>query len=55
MKKKVASIMRYKGDKERAIKWLHSLPVKYNEYILDRALPGCYLMWTVEYGLQITF
>ena len=53
MKKKVASIMRYKGDLEKALKWLHGLPTTYEDYALQGIMPGDMLLWTKEYGLQI--
>ena len=54
-KKKVASIMKYKGDKEKALEWLKRLPVIYPDWVLDNIYPGDYLMWSKDYGFQIIY
>ena len=53
MKKKVASIMRYKGNIQKALAWLQALPTIYEPYMLDDIQKGDILLWTKEYGLQI--
>lgn len=54
---KVASIIKYRGDREKAIHWMLNLPVRYNNYelttILDSVEKGKYLLWTEDNGIRI--
>jgi hypothetical protein len=52
-KKMVASIMKYRGDKEKALAWLSKLPVTYPEYVLDNIYIGDFLLWSKDYGFEI--
>lgn len=54
---KVASIVRYKGNRDKLIHWLSSLPLKDSVYelrkLLDNIKDGNYILWTIETGVRI--
>lgn len=54
---KVASIIKYKNDREKAIHWMATLPKRYNPYelkvLLDDVRKGDFLLWTEEGGIKI--
>jgi hypothetical protein len=56
-KEKVASIVRYKGNRDKLIHWLSSLPLKDSVYelkkLLENVREGHIILWTAEHGVRI--
>lgn len=53
----VASITKYRGNKDNLIGWIEFLPKKYNlediEKLLDQVKVGSYILWTSEKDIKI--
>lgn len=49
--KMVASIIKHNGDRDRLLRWLNHLPMKYPEYRIAGAPKGEVFMWTARIGL----
>ena len=54
---KVASIIKYRGNRDKFIHWLSELPKRPHPYEISKVLEslheGIYILWTEKDGLKI--